>query len=222
MNFRRLNAHWFSISHSTRQTAARMTLDRLTIVGLAFAVLVIGLIKIIVRLRGQVERETLVHEFLEKLRDYAGSRGGNGEAYGWLTMRANKMQNQLGGDGIFAAYRPPYARHQFTNYPIILNMLPELRQAYGSYSLSDHVAPQLVAVLQEALIRHVGTLQDQRTNLTKQLKNPFVWLREGVRFVLELPLSLLYAESLALARSIGSSAVFYFASRPGSPHSSGS
>ncbi|OGU10272.1 MAG: hypothetical protein A2075_21740 [Geobacteraceae bacterium GWC2_58_44] len=101
------------------------------------------------------------------------------------------MQRQLGRTGILAAFRPPFADFQYTNYQILLNMLPELRKAFvDSYALG-RLASEYGATVQETMLRHLGEIDECETNLGKEVRNPFVWLREGARTILAIPLYLL-------------------------------
>jgi len=129
---------------------------------------------------------------MEHLKTYIQSRGNDYESYGWLVHRSNKMQMQLGASGIYASYRPPYANFQYSNYPIILNMLPDLRNAFDDSILSgSSIVHQYSMALQDTLIRHLGSLHDLDELNDKALRNPVIWLREGVRVITALPLTLL-------------------------------
>lgn len=152
----------------------------------------IGLAMLIRRGVQLSEREAFANEFADKLLSYIKSGGQDGVAYGWLVHRSNKMQIQLGSDGIMALYRPPYATQQYRNFPILLNILPELRRTFGDEVLSrGDLSHQYSMLLNETLTRHAGTLSDLREDLTRSIKNPIIWLREGVRALIALPLSLL-------------------------------
>lgn len=50
----------------------------------------------------------------------------------------------------------------------------------------------ILTLLEEAIIRHIGSADDIiKEELTRELKNPFIWLREGVRAIIAIPVSLL-------------------------------
>ena len=101
------------------------------------------------------------------------------------------MQNDMGGQGIIHGYRPPYQNFMYKSYPIILNMIPELRQAFEDDILSSRLAGQYSAALQEAMVRHLGNLEDALKGQKAAIKNPIIWLREGVRGITSFPASLL-------------------------------
>lgn len=178
-------------------------MDRLIVILSIVALSVIGVARIVVQLRSLGKKLEFVHEYLEKLKAYVEGHGADREAYGWMIHRSNKMQNQLGTGGIMAAYRPPFANYQYTNYPILLNMLPELRRAYEDSLLSNNLAHQYATTIQEVLIRHAGTLEDRREAHLNQLRNPLIWFREGVRAVIAFPLSVLSWAGVLSVRAVG-------------------
>jgi hypothetical protein len=148
--------------------------------------------------------EDFASEFMERLRSYLESSGKDTEAYGWLIHRSNKMQIQLGPEGVLAAYKPPFANFQYQNYPVVLNLLPELRRALEDNILSgQHYSHQYGMLLQETLIRHGGSLHDRAETLARSLKNPLAWLREGVRAMVALPLSVLAWVGLLSEATVG-------------------
>lgn len=71
-------------------------------------------------------------------------------------------------------------------------MLRELRHALNDSVLSRGDLPtQYTRTLQDTLVRYIGTLDDVREGIVSALKNPLVWLGEGVRVVIALPFSVL-------------------------------
>ena len=131
-------------------------------------------------------------EFMHKLKAYVESSGRDNESYAWLTHRSSKMQKILGHYGVYASYRPPYADFQFQNYPVILNMLPELRKTLEDDVLSrGNLAHQYAVSLQETILRYVGVLEDREGEFYKCTRNPVIWFREGIRIIVALPLSTL-------------------------------
>ncbi|WP_337222860.1 hypothetical protein [Vibrio alginolyticus] len=126
------------------------------------------------------------HEFKTKFREYWDSGGNNYEAYGWLIHRSNKMQNQMGSQGVVASFKPPYANYHVSNYPIILNMIPALNDSLNEYLLREQAA-QYASAIDEALIRHWGSLADREEMLVARLKNPVHWFQQGIRQVAGIP-----------------------------------
>jgi hypothetical protein len=152
----------------------------------------LGLIRVIHQRMRISNKLVFAAEFLQKLRAYVDSNGHDNESYGWLTHRSGKMQRQMGHHGIYASYRPPYANFQYSNYPIILNMLPELRKTFDDDVLNrGDLAHQYAIAIQEAIVRYVGNLDDIEQEYIKNLRNPFIWFREGVRAIVSFPVSIL-------------------------------
>ncbi len=151
-----------------------------------------GLVRLIrSRLRISTEID-FASEFLQKINAYIDSNGRDNKAYGWLLHRSTKMQMQMGHLGFYATYRPPYANFHHSNYPIILNMLPELRKALeDDYSRNGDLANQYALSIQEAIIRYAGVMEDRESEIVKSIRNPVVWFREGIRIIVALPLSIL-------------------------------
>lgn len=157
------------------------------------AVLLVALIGFFKVRRGLInvtEKREFAETFATKLRAYIGSRGKDMEAFAWMIHRSNRMQHQMGQDGVFSVYRPPFANYGIRNYQIIHNMLPTLRQEFDDDILVSQAA-QTANTLQEALLRHLGSIDDVREVCIAELKNPFIWFREGIRALLSVPITLL-------------------------------
>jgi hypothetical protein len=138
-----------------------------------------------------IERESFANEFLQKFRQYVNSRGQDGEAYGTMIYHSAKMQRELGSLGVMVKYKPPFANYFINDYPVILNMLPELHRTTGD-DLMGNTALSYAQTLEEVLIRHLGIINEQRETIRKLLRNPLAAFREGVQLVLMLPLFLLH------------------------------
>lgn len=152
---------------------------------------IVGLVSLFLRLTRIAKEEEFADEYHRKLSDYVSSRGQDTEAYGWLVHRVNKMQAQLGNEGVFAAYRPPASNHLIRNYPALLNMLPELRRWLGDWSVSDRLANEYAGTLEDLLVRHIGSLSDRHEAVANSIRNPVTWLRDGMRVVIALPVTVL-------------------------------
>lgn len=156
------------------------------------SILSLGLLSL-VRCKSRICNEIgFSEEFLNKLTVYVESNGYDYEAYGWLTRRSSKMQEILGSYGVYASYRPPYAGFLFHDYPVIINMLPELRKTLECNILSrGDLARQYAVSLQETILRYIGVLEDRNNELFRCIRNPAAGFREGVRIIMALPLSIL-------------------------------
>jgi len=166
-------------------------MERLYAAVVIISIVIIGFLKLRSEAHTISKKHAFANEFFSKLKDYIDSDGKNLVAYTWLTSHSNQMQIQMGSDGIYAAYKPPGAHYQIPNYPIILNMLPELRRSLDTQRLSNMLASEYSSLLQEALIRHIGTIEDIIKDHASELRNPIIWFREGMRVITASPITLL-------------------------------
>jgi hypothetical protein len=155
------------------------------------AISLYGLLQITRDLRKCRSKHDFAVEFLGQLKSCWESRGGDSETYGWLIHRSNKMQAEMGAHGVLHGYKPPYQNYIIKNYDVILNMLPDLRRCLEDNIISDHLAYQFLSMLQESLIRYLGSLEDAQEEITRDVQNPIKWFRDGVRDIVALPAYLL-------------------------------
>lgn len=144
------------------------------------------------------------YEYLNKFREYVNSLFKGKEdykVYEWLTMKGPKMQAKVGELGIARAFIPPFSNIQYNTYQIIVNALPtlrdEARDPMREYSsLQNNIIQNYCSMIDDVLLRHIGELEHRFEDTKSQLKNPFIWLREGVQFFVHLPILLLYWSGL--------------------------
>lgn len=155
-----------------------------------FVILAIGRISLAHGHRRLEERRALAVEYLSRFSQFVSEDVFDGNAYSWLTLKSVQMQDELGALGL-VEYRPPAARNVISNRPVLLDFLPEIRKGKLAARLSRDCA-EAAAACQEALLRYIGDLDRSIEGCESELKNPLVWLREGVQIILLLPLYLLY------------------------------
>lgn len=166
-------------------------MDTAIILIVAISFILIGLFNIIFDLRRINKKHTFSLDYLEKYSNYIKSDGSDEESYEWLTLKAEKMQDQLGSAGIMN-YKMPGSMTFIPNYPIVINLLPEIRRELSSdYIISKDNFNFTINTLRESILRYIGLLEDLREDILRKLKNPLVWFREGVKMILLLPLSIL-------------------------------
>lgn len=144
------------------------------------------------------------YEYLNKFREYGNSLIKENEdykAYEWLTMKGPKMQAKVGELGIAKGFIPPFSNIQYNTYQIIINTLPilrdEARDPMRSYnSLQNKIFHNYLSMIDDVLLRYIGSLENRLEDVRTQLKNPFIWLREGVQFFVQIPILLLYWSGL--------------------------
>ncbi len=105
------------------------------------------------------------------------------DEYTWLLENVEKIQREVRNNGVLAGYRPAYTNYYFTNYHLFLNTLPALREGEAD-------CPQ-VGFCIDGLIKHRGALGHYEESLNNDLRNPIIWLRRGVQFVVSFPLRVL-------------------------------
>ncbi len=155
-------------------------MSKLTVIVVLVAVAVAGLARLAAQRAGVKKKRRFAETFLARFRSLAHGDGSDEETYAWLVARSARMQERLGVMGL-AAYQStsPYDLTSMPADPLIVNTLPELRGGYPR--------PERVAQCEEAIMRYLGTLDDERTAFTKSFVNPVIWLGEGVRAALLLP-----------------------------------
>jgi hypothetical protein len=104
----------------------------------------------------------------------------DGATFDWLTMNVPQMQRALGYHGVMA-YRAPFGIYSAQRYQILINTLPQIRSGIAH--------PSDIQACQDAILRYIGELNEEADG-AESLLNPLAWLREGVRFVVTLPLRL--------------------------------
>lgn len=161
--------------------------DRIIAIVIVLSLVVIGYLVNRGRYRRLAGKATFAQEFMMHLKQYIESGGRDMEAYARLIYRSPKMQKEMGSLGFAAKFRHPFANYIINKYPIILNMIPEIRKSFDNYGTSS-VGDQYAAGVQEALLRYLGFLSDAMEGVARASKNPIMMLREGVQFVLMLPI----------------------------------
>jgi hypothetical protein len=173
------------------------------------AVVALGLCSLLRARRRITEQVVFAAEYRERLHVLMEQR--DGQAYEWLTVNANRMQAQM-GDGGLVTMRPPHATYMVSNYPVVLNGLAEIRKFFSDGYLSGTDLPaQYGALIDDALLRHHGTLIERHRINGASLKNPFTWVAVGTQKLLAAPLWLLASlgvVSQRLAARVAASSLF--------------
>ncbi len=166
--------------------------ERIYILLLAGAVALTGFIRLLKVFLDTGKKHDFAVEYFDKLDDYIDKRGDDPETYAWLIKRSNSIQKQISSEPLLPSHGRAGANPQYKDTPVIINMLPELRSALHDGLLSrGSVAVSYGSSLLQELLRHIGIIEDARREQAAWLRNPFVWLREGVRFIVELPVHIL-------------------------------
>lgn len=154
------------------------------------ALMLAGLVKLVRDLLVLGGRHRFSLQFLEKLNEYIKSIGADGEAYSWLIKRSDRLQRQMDCDESAVIHA---AGSYYDSCPVIANMLSELRSSFTHSSFPRANLPgQYGNALIDLIMRHTGEIEDRKASQLLRLVNPFIWLREGIRTVLCLPLTVMH------------------------------
>lgn len=104
------------------------------------------------------------------------------DLYVWLTKNVNKIQEQIGQVGTMH-YLAPFRQYQISNYQIIINSIPKFRD--GNIKDFD------VNSVDDCLLRYLGQMENYENKLRKEVRNPFIWFKQGFREVLSYPFQIL-------------------------------
>ena len=169
-------------------------MDRLIAIAVFTSIALLGFITLFRDLRRNRRRAMFANEFLSQFRALLKNQEIDYEIYTWLIHRSPKLQAEMGGHGIVHSFRPPYSNYMYKSYPIILNVIPEIRKEIedDKFMRNVRVINAYIALVNESLIRYIGSLDDALDELRREIKNPVIWLREGFSFILLLPISFFY------------------------------
>lgn len=166
--------------------------SRLLAALLMAATIVTGYVSALVERSALKNKLQFTNQFMGKLVEYAKSGLYDEEAYEWMIRKSEKMQDDLGRIGVFASYKPAGANYVIYNVPVILNMLPQLHTYANDEWLRDRpVTEDVYNSVRDAVLRHIGTLENSIDQLNKSLLNPIKNFRRGVGTIVMIPLDLL-------------------------------
>ena len=185
------------------------------------AVIIIGFIVRVINARDISARREFTIRFQNTFVELANSFFKTGrmsdELYSKCIHDVDAIQAELGYDGIIAGYVDRLHGIKGQNYQLFVNIIPEIREAesVSGNSIMMERASQLIGTCNDALQRHVGNLDRELEAERKGLFNPFICFREGVRFIIGLPVLILYWSGIVSTRVISTtriSSVFKFIS----------
>jgi hypothetical protein len=156
-------------------------------------ILVVGFLQVFNNQKRLVKKLNFSDEYRNKFAEFSNkyfkdydrwSQSGefDGELYVWLTMNVNKMQEYLGTFGV-VEYLAPFQTYKVSNYQVVINTLPLFRD--GKVKSFD------VNSVDDCLLRYIGFLDNIQNENFKNIKNPVIWFREGIREILSIPIFLL-------------------------------
>lgn len=127
-----------------------------------------------------------VCEFIEKINQDEFSY----EVFEYLNSQSYSIQKIIGAFGVAANYKPSYANYFITNYDIIINEVNNLLSCYSN-GFRKGISDSLI-MIDSSIGKYMGYAEDKRKKVFKDLCNPFVWIREGVRAIVTFPIFFMY------------------------------
>lgn len=115
------------------------------------------------------------------------------EKYIWLTKNVNKIQEIMGQHGRMY-YVAAFQMYKVPNYEIIVNTIPKFRD--GKVTDFD------ISSVDDALLRYLGAVENLLNELSKKLRNPFIWFRVGFQEVISLPFYVLRMFGILTERGV--------------------
>ncbi|MDF1611111.1 hypothetical protein, partial [Stygiobacter electus] len=165
-------------------------MNTLIIIITLLVILGIGFIDLFLEVKNYSDKHSFAMDFLEKYTNYIKSKGESDEDYVWLTLRAERMQNQLGSSGVMN-YKMAGSLKFISNYPIILNFLPEIRNEFSDGYINKSNFEFTINTVRDTLLRHIGFIEDTKKDYDKQIVNSLAWFRNGVLLIVLFPIKIL-------------------------------
>ena len=160
-----------------------MPFDYKLILALIFvALLIIGFIKIRLNINELKERQKFLFKYQNKFVEYLENQ--SEKDMNWLIENMDEAQRRLGRAGIIDNYRGPYNSFTATNYHMLVNVVSKL-----STPNSLHDAEIRHAL--DTFPRAKGLIDSFIKERNKDLVNPFKWLTNGVKVILQTPFYIL-------------------------------
>lgn len=153
----------------------------------------IGFIKIKIDLRKIADDIKKCEEYRGKLKEFKVKIENNefsSEIFEYLNYKSGTIQNLIGYFGIAVNYKPPYSNYILRNYQIIINELSYLYDYYSN-NMQNLIFDSLMT-MDSCILKYIGYVKDKEEKLLKGLYNPFIWLREGIRIIVQFPIFFLY------------------------------
>jgi hypothetical protein len=94
------------------------------------SLVVIGLIRQIVIERRRVLQINQATEFLGNFIQWCNGEGADHSLYNWMLSKSDTVQTMLAGHGLIS-FRPAFANFTHSNYPVILNAIPEIQKEFA-------------------------------------------------------------------------------------------
>lgn len=175
-----------------------MSINRIIPILVLVGVVIIGFVGYFIKLVKINDKLEFTVDYKDKFVEYCNSileKKFNQELYNFLTENVNKMQIELGKDGIIDYIQDGLKGIAGRNYQILINTLPETREYYTNTFLQGPILYERIVgeihLCDDCFLRHIGTLRLFRDELIASMKNPIKLFVNGVSFILSLPVKIL-------------------------------
>lgn len=114
--------------------------------------------------------------------------------YNAVIKDVDEIQRELGQDGVLNEFVDPLRGMKGKNYQLFMNIMPEIRSIMSDMDnlIMKERINQMMGLCEDALKRHLGKLERIIDYERKGLYNPFNCLGEGIRWIVGLPVDILY------------------------------
>lgn len=153
----------------------------------------IGLLNIIYRIINLYANKKVVQLYETKLNSLIKLLNENkniSKEYDYLNKKCYEVQNILGIYGIAIDYIDPIRNVKFKNYQILTNCTNEIA-AYSRAGINKF-AIESGQIINDCIGKYLGYVETETKKLLWSLINPFIWIRDGIRVIVRLPIYLLY------------------------------
>lgn len=173
-------------------------MDKLIPIFIVLGIIILGFIMKLIEVRDIIKRINFTNDyhskFIKLINEIQSQKKFNQNLYYELTSDVKAMQEELGSDGVYAHVTDNLNGFSATNYQMLINFLPELRNVLNDYSNSVMMIryDQSAKDCDDMFIRHIGTLNRLEKSYKKNLFNPFSCFSSGMRFIVSLPILILH------------------------------
>lgn len=172
-----------------------------TLLAAIAALIVIGFVSNVVEARAWVRDHNTLRQFQSWLIEYGNDGCQNREIMGRMIRESTKVEAALGVDNFVSGVVCFHMRLQ--GVPVIPFVIREIDQRAGEYFWQQDIGKALYLV-DGALIRRMGRIDDLLDGLSKQRVNPFFLFIRGWKFLWSIPLYVLASFGLLGKRTVRS------------------
>ncbi|MDU4414004.1 hypothetical protein GKD08_06070 [Paeniclostridium sordellii] len=108
----------------------------------------------------------------------------------YLNSNSCEVQSIIGELGIATSVINPMLGLQYNNYQIIINGVDEISRSIRIGLINQAIDAGVM--MDSSIGKYIGYVDSNRKELISNMKNPFIWLREGIRVIVGFPIYFLY------------------------------